>query len=69
MIVAKEERDTQIAAFDEVRRTVDTEQALAWIDDVTEWEENRNTDHKWPNPYELPRQGAYKHSLLDDISN
>lgn len=67
VIIAKEERDNQIAAFDEVRRTVDNEQAQSWIDEVTEWEEKRNTDHKWPNPYELPRQGAYKFSSHLDI--
>ncbi|KAF7983646.1 hypothetical protein HWV62_20596 [Athelia sp. TMB] len=58
LIIAKEERDTQIKAFVDVRKTVDSNSARIWIDQVTQWEENRNTDFNWPNPYELPTEGV-----------
>ncbi|KAF7972629.1 hypothetical protein HWV62_17380 [Athelia sp. TMB] len=58
LLVAKEERDVQLAAFDDVRKTVDPAQAETWINEVKEWEKQRNTDHNHPNPYQLPSEGV-----------
>ncbi|KAF7966211.1 hypothetical protein HWV62_39676 [Athelia sp. TMB] len=58
LIIAKEERDVQIKCFDNVRRAVQPEVAKQWIEQVTLWEENRNINHAWPNPYELPSEGV-----------
>ncbi|KAF7965392.1 hypothetical protein HWV62_44067, partial [Athelia sp. TMB] len=57
LIIAKEEHNVQIAAFNDVRRATQPEHARAWVEQVTEWEENRNTDYQSPNPYELPAEG------------
>ncbi|KAF7969167.1 hypothetical protein HWV62_28172 [Athelia sp. TMB] len=58
LIIAEEERDVQLAAFNNARKTVDPEQARVWVEEVTKWEEMRNVDHKWPNPYEIPSEGV-----------
>ncbi|KAF7965199.1 hypothetical protein HWV62_45095 [Athelia sp. TMB] len=57
LLIAKEERDVQLATFNDARRAAPSDQAKIWKAEVEEWEANRHKDFQWPNPYELPSKG------------
>lgn len=61
LLVAKDERDTQIAAFLEIRDAVPKEAAVEYLAQVKAWEDARHLPEKErkkvPNPYDLPAKG------------
>lgn len=56
LLVAIEERQKQVAAFLDVRETIDRDAAKRYIAEVEAWEQ----DESLPNPYLMPRTGRYQ---------